>query len=322
MATPPSTYGGAADSPGGWTIVEFMPNSTSVVNLFNGCPNQSTPTVRTTGPTGGVPGCNLDRTCPTNPGPCAGFGPNELALYDGIVATDPMTFIFEGVREGIYQLFVYASWDSSFPGTSVNVVGSPSTFLASQCPSGTDAHGLGITYVAIPVAVDASGRFDIVVANAVPNTGYVVSGFQLRRVEVGSNYCVAAANSVSPMGTRIRATATRTPCVDGPSEAANDMTLFAYPVPDAQPGRFLYGFTQLQIPFGEGFRCVSMPTRLGVVYPQAGTSQYDLDLSAPAQDEMPILAGQTLYLQFWYRDPAGGGSGFNLSDALEVMVGS
>jgi len=32
----------------------------------------------------------------------------------------------------------------------------------------------------------------------------------------------------------------------------------------------------------------------------------------------PIDAGETWYFQNWYRNPAGGGAGFNLSDALQT----
>ena len=47
-----------------------------------------------------------------------------------------------------------------------------------------------------------------------------------------------------------------------------------------------------------------------------------LDLTLPPADAGPgmIQAGDTWNFQFWYRDPAAGGAGFNLSDGLEAGV--
>ena len=48
-----------------------------------------------------------------------------------------------------------------------------------------------------------------------------------------------------------------------------------------------------------------------------GSGSYLVDyasLTGPGQ----ISAGSTWNFQFWYRDPAGGGAGFNLSDGLQL----
>ena len=74
-------------------------------------------------------------------------------------------------------------------------------------------------------------------------------------------------------------------------------------------------------PFGDGFLCVAAPVER--VHPPifadaAGAVERPLDLAAP-----PVLGnafpGATSNFQFWYRDPAMGASGFNLSDALRVV---
>jgi hypothetical protein len=48
-----------------------------------------------------------------------------------------------------------------------------------------------------------------------------------------------------------------------------------------------------------------------------GLAAWPLDLVAPPVSGQ-ITAGSTWNFQFWYRDPAGGGSAFNLSSAVEV----
>ncbi|MBV21422.1 MAG: hypothetical protein CMJ61_04575, partial [Planctomycetaceae bacterium] len=60
--------------------------------------------------------------------------------------------------------------------------------------------------------------------------------------------------------------------------------------------------------------------RLGKVFadssgPTAGQAALSLDLSSPGS---PFHAGETWNFQFWYRDPQGGGWGYNLSNGLEV----
>jgi hypothetical protein len=77
------------------------------------------------------------------------------------------------------------------------------------------------------------------------------------------------------------------------------------------------------VPFGDGFRCVTNPVHR-LVPPQAfdggGGALRHLDFTQPPADAGPgqIVAGSTWYLQAWYRDPAAGGAGFNLSDGLRA----
>jgi len=101
----------------------------------------------------------------------------------------------------------------------------------------------------------------------------------------------------------------------------NDVTLVAGPAPAGQPGLFYYGVARIEEPFGDGFRCVGGAVfRLPpVVVDPGGTAAYELDLSAPPAPEGELAPGSTWNFQFWFRDPAAGGSGFNLSDALSVI---
>jgi hypothetical protein len=107
------------------------------------------------------------------------------------------------------------------------------------------------------------------------------------------------------------------------STAANTFTLVADQLPQNKTAFFFYGNQQVQVAVGQGWRCVG-----GSVYrlrpPQnsgpGGSISRLLDFSQPPAGSGPgaILPGMTRYFQAYYRDPAGGGAGFNLTDALEV----
>ena len=103
--------------------------------------------------------------------------------------------------------------------------------------------------------------------------------------------------------------------------ATNDFTLTAVGVPPVQFGIFYYGPAATQVPFGDGFRCITGQTvRLPILQTTVvGAVSYAMDFTMPPGPSGEITAGSTWHFQFWYRDPTGpGGNGFNLTDALEV----
>jgi len=122
------------------------------------------------------------------------------------------------------------------------------------------------------------------------------------------NYCVGAPNSWSP-GAGIS-------LLGSPSIAANDLTLRVDLASQQQFGLFYYGVNQVQIIFGDGFRCVSggvvrlNPAALTDIF---GTYERPVDNNVQG-----FTVGQTWNFQFWYRDPVAGNSGFNLSNGLSV----
>ncbi|MFT5155323.1 MAG: hypothetical protein ACI841_005334 [Planctomycetota bacterium] len=118
------------------------------------------------------------------------------------------------------------------------------------------------------------------------------------------NYCQSSPNST---GQPASITA------EGSSSISdNQFTLFAGPVPN-QPGVFYYGNQQINVPFGNGVRCVGgQVNRLSVTFPNGNVAQQDVDLLTG------IMPGFVNY-QYWYRDPQGGGSGFNLSNGLQAI---
>lgn len=111
------------------------------------------------------------------------------------------------------------------------------------------------------------------------------------------------------------------------SIALNDLTLVAQPVPD-QFGIFFYSLGMVNggngIPFGNGLRCVggggNPQYRLPITLPVGGVLSYTLDYdSTPTGGDIEVAS--TWHFQGWFRDPAGGGELFDLSDAVTVTFG-
>lgn len=150
-----------------------------------------------------------------------------------------------------------------------------------------------------------------------PGSLFVVGGTTARLLEdptgIGSSYCIGALNSTG-LGAAM--------LVQGSAAVAdNDVKLVAMHLPSNQPGIFLFGPNQTQLPFGDGYRCVGAPVfrvQPPMVPDPLGTVQRMLDLQLPPAAGW-IVPGSTQNFQFWYRDPGGpGGTTFNLSDGYQV----
>ena len=127
----------------------------------------------------------------------------------------------------------------------------------------------------------------------------------------GVIYCEAAPNSISQGGAKIDGAGSQ-------SVGIAELTLRASPVPD-QPGLFFYGANQIQVPFGEGFRCVGGGIRrMGVRFAQNGVLSTTVKFTGYGGAPNQFEAGTVWNFQAWYRDPAGGHSQFNLSDGYTV----
>lgn len=126
------------------------------------------------------------------------------------------------------------------------------------------------------------------------------------------NYCTAAPNSVGP-GAVFHVTGSA-------SIAADDLELWSTGLPPGSVGVFAYGNAQSNLPFGNGFLCVGGTTAsfLPTVAQANGVATVEVDyFGSPSQGGL-IAAGSTWNFQFTYRDAAGGGAQFNLSDATTV----
>ena len=129
----------------------------------------------------------------------------------------------------------------------------------------------------------------------------------------GTNYCVGAVNSTG--NTAILSAS------GSVSVLANDLILYAYELPASQNGLFYYGPFPVQVPFGNGFRCIDAGAtgfaRLSIEQATStGLIAHHLDNTNPPTAATLITAGSTWHFQSWYRDPAAGGAFFNLSDGL------
>jgi hypothetical protein len=112
------------------------------------------------------------------------------------------------------------------------------------------------------------------------------------------------------------------------SVGASDLMLSVWNAPPQQFGLFFYGPQRIDLPFGDGVRCVGGGS-VGLFRfnpPQLTDGFGDLDrpvdFTVPPAGSGPgaLLPGDAWHFQFWYRDPLGpGGSGFNFSDGLTLL---
>jgi len=126
------------------------------------------------------------------------------------------------------------------------------------------------------------------------------------------SYCSSLANS-SGQGALISSS--------GPgSISENALVLNVDQTPSGVPGVFFFGVTQISAPFGDGLRCVGgMTFRMNPPVFADGTGHVSraLDLNAPPLVGQ-VAPGSSWNFQFWFRDAAAGGAGFNLSDGLHI----
>lgn len=131
-------------------------------------------------------------------------------------------------------------------------------------------------------------------------------------LEAGATYCTSTVNS-SGAAASIAA-------LGSPSLAVNNLRLEATDLPTSSFGIFFYGDNAAQVPFGNGFRCVTGSIRrLGpaALSSASGELARDIDnLALPAGDV--FMAGSTRRFQCWFRDQPAGGHQFNLSDGIAI----
>lgn len=103
------------------------------------------------------------------------------------------------------------------------------------------------------------------------------------------------------------------------SLSANDFTLIGLNLPPDQPGFYFFGSTTVDLPFGNGRRCIGGPQvrlqKIGI--PFTGSTVHQFDTTQPPLDA--LVPGVPYYFQMYYRDPMGGGEGFNTTDALCIV---
>jgi len=131
---------------------------------------------------------------------------------------------------------------------------------------------------------------------------------------LGTNYCTSTPTSVGASSV-IHG-------LGSASIADSLLTLSANNLPDGQPGIFIAGPSPAQVPFFNGFLCVS-PTGLQrfvtVNAPTGNIVSEVVDFSSSTPGGLSVVPGQPYYFQRWNRDPAAGGGNANFSDGLEVQ---
>lgn len=136
-----------------------------------------------------------------------------------------------------------------------------------------------------------------------------IDGFQVGSADcssnIGTNFCVPGS-----FGSQISAVGTS-------SVALNNLLLAADTLPFAN-GIFLYGGFQTQVPFGQGFLCVTNGgSAFRLPFSNAGAGgvlSLALDLTSPPNPLGQILPGSSWNFQAWFRVPGG----FDLSDGLSI----
>lgn len=127
-----------------------------------------------------------------------------------------------------------------------------------------------------------------------------------------TSYCSTSPNSYDPFGAFIG-------YAGSTSISSNNFTLITTSVPPSTNGIYYYGHNQTSSTFGNGTRCIGSPVfRLPITQANSfAETVYQINFLTPPPGGA-ITAGSNWNFQLWYRNPAGGGAGFNLSDGLNV----
>lgn len=312
LGTPLGTEPGAAGQQGTWNSLVWGPSglpSQTLVDLNGAASLVSV--------SSGTVGATFNSAC-TVP-----------ALYDGISGTNAggQTLLFSGLQSGTYQVYTYAALPGTISDTVATVA--PSTdapqLITADCLTGGALHDKGTTYAVQTSVLPAGSALSVNVDSLLGVGGpWVISAVQIVFVapgSVGTNYCVGNPNSV---GSGAGISATSSTSAGNPtavSIGANNLTLACDGLPSGQPLIFMHGDAQLNLAFGNGRRCVG-----GTVIRWAPMSTGSGSVTMPVDfNNLPVgaafAAGDTFYFQTWYRDPAGGGAFFNLSDGLDLDFG-
>jgi len=288
----PSSFG-AAGSPGTWN---------AVAPAFNG---PALPLVDTAGNPTSVTVELLSGTAISTESDPALTGDPATLLLDGYWAPDfVQSMRVQGLAAGNYNVTVYA-WVPFFSNGLT-------TFLAPDgigTIGGAYAGGLteGVTHRTVTATVSGNGILTFEWVNGFFQTDGFFSGFQIESANLGTNYCPVMPNSTGSPA-QISAGGSL-------SIAAGNLELSAGPVPN-EPFIFYTGPNQILTPFGDGFRCVG--GSVVRIWPPAFAAG---NVAAKTIDPAAFgLTPGTWNFQCWFRDPAGMGAGFNLSDGLELVL--
>jgi len=232
---------------------------------------------------------------------------------------------YSSLDEIVPPLNVFGGYDHT-PGTAYGpldpvwsyVAAVPTDFYASfisgvqRLPNGNTlaCNGPAGEFFEVTNSMEIVWEYD----NPFPASGnqFVFRARRYRHCFEPENYCALSPNSMGS-GASMAWTGSS-------SVSANDLDLSVSGAAASVPGLFLFGNAQVQLPIGDGSLCVGGITRrLPVLMTDAfGDASYSLDLSDQGLSSHIIEPANTWNFQFWFRDTAFGGNGFNFSDGLKV----
>jgi hypothetical protein len=253
-----------------------------------------------------------------------GFGPvnvlspfttMESALYDGSTFIGLASQSFGGTNSGPSNMSLAGAWTTP---TSPYAVLTPGPLDTTTIVDGSIVGRVYFTIqtgaIDIPLNQVELKVYETMFANGGHGASFPMI---LQSVEIvgppGTPFCTSGPNSTGFPANIAGSGST--------SVAANDLVLVVEQVPTNQTVLFFYGPDEIQQPFGDGFRCVggsAGSVRRLPPYVQVGPSSVAsvaVDNVMHADLQQP---GSTWKFQAWYRDPAAGGAGFNLSDGVSL----
>jgi hypothetical protein len=211
----------------------------------------------------------------------------------------------------------HQSYTAEFWGTS-----SATPFIAGSCVA-LQSYILGQGWTAL----SSTEMRDLLINTGIPQgSGGHIGPFPNLRAAIDSlnacpppqSYCGTSPNSLGNGALLTWGGST--------SLAANDAVISVESAASSVFGLFFYGAAETSTTLGDGQLCVAGGgqglIRLNPAQQtdMIGAAQVTLDYTQPPFSSGPgqVLVGQTARWQYWYRDLAAGGAGFNLSDALRV----
>ena len=305
MGAPSASYGGAANQPGHWNVVDN--SSHASLSDLNGQPTQVDIFCF-------FPGGDQGSTLPPIPGDVG------TLVRDGKFVgwqSDTFGISVEGLLPGIYEVYTYCWMASGVPSSS------PTELFMYHAVEQTKIAGAGAWPGDLLEGVThTKHRATSVVDPLLPGTRLAISygadmgprhftGLQVKYLGApGDTYCTSTPNSTGQPA--------HLSTSGSVSVLKNDLVLHADPVPDGF-GLFFYGPAEVQLPLADGFLCVGAGSvghaRLPATLSSGGVLTTSLDLTNPPFPAATIGVLGTWNFQAWFRDVAAGGTGANLSDA-------
>jgi hypothetical protein len=240
-------------------------------------------------------------------------GDHVGGFLDSLGGLHPLTIDFTEVDPSVARSVSAFGFDLGSIGG-----GTTTTTITVSFESGPDqVFPVPYQFIAVDFYGFVSDATDITSVSIINDSTFIVfdlDNFTFNALEcVAMPYCLGEPNSAGS-GASMQGTGST-------GIIANDFVLNVTGCPSSKPGLFFYGPNQVNLPFGDGVRCVggSLTRRSVLMTDAGGSASQALDYTTLPPGAQ-ITAGSNWNFQFWYRDPTGpGGTAFNVSNGLEVL---